>query len=151
MRALIIVDVQNDFCEGGSLAVAGYPIAVAWGAPLALGVAVMALQALHDDTESGEGDLVFCTATGHPLDAATVRRFFRAVCSAAGIGPGWTPRELRHTFVSLMSDSDVPLEKIAVLVGHSSSRTTETVYRHQLRPVITTGAEVMDQIFKPAS
>ncbi|MGH3262164.1 MAG: isochorismatase family protein, partial [Trebonia sp.] len=23
MRALIIVDVQNDFCEGGSLAVAG--------------------------------------------------------------------------------------------------------------------------------
>jgi rhamnose transport system permease protein len=28
----------------GSLAVAGYPIALAWGAPLALGVAVMALQ-----------------------------------------------------------------------------------------------------------
>ena len=23
MRALIVVDVQNDFCEGGSLAVAG--------------------------------------------------------------------------------------------------------------------------------
>ncbi|HEX9353423.1 MAG TPA: nicotinamidase, partial [Streptosporangiaceae bacterium] len=23
MRALVIVDVQNDFCEGGSLAVAG--------------------------------------------------------------------------------------------------------------------------------
>jgi integrase len=76
---------------------------------------------------------------------------FRRACRAARIGEQWTPRELRHSFVSLMSDSDVPLEKIAVLVGHSSSRTTETVYRHQLRPVITTGAEVMDQIFRPAS
>lgn len=25
-RALIVVDVQNDFCEGGSLAVAGVPM-----------------------------------------------------------------------------------------------------------------------------
>lgn len=25
-RALIVVDVQNDFCEGGSLAVAGAPM-----------------------------------------------------------------------------------------------------------------------------
>ena len=25
-RALIIVDVQNDFCEGGSLAVGGAPL-----------------------------------------------------------------------------------------------------------------------------
>ena len=29
----------------------------------------------------------------------------------------------------------------------SSSRTTETIYRHELRPVITTGADVMDKIF----
>ena len=28
-----------------------------------------------------------------------------------------------------------------------SSRTTETIYRHELRPVITTGADVMDRIF----
>src|SRR2546430_6045493 len=33
MRALIIVDVQNDFCEGGSLAVAG-------GAEVAAGISV---------------------------------------------------------------------------------------------------------------
>jgi hypothetical protein len=30
---------------------------------------------------------------------------------------------------------------------HASSRTTETIYRHELRPVITTGADVMDKIF----
>ena len=75
-----------------------------------------------------------------------MRRSFRAVCRAAGIGPDWTPRELRHTFVSLMSDSDVAVEEIARLVGHASSKVTETVYRHQLRPVLTTGAEKMDAL-----
>ena len=48
-------------------------------------------------------DLVFSTRTGAALDAANVRREFRAACKAAGIGANWTPRELRHSFVSLMS------------------------------------------------
>ena len=42
------------------------------------------------------------------------------------------------------------MEEIAWLAGHASSRTTETVYRHELRPVITTGADVMDRIFAAA-
>ena len=41
----------------------------------------------------------------------------------------------------------VPVEAIARLAGHASTRTTEVVYRRELRPVITTGAQVMDQIF----
>lgn len=44
---------------------------------------VAALQALHDETEPGEKDLVFCTAAGRPLDAANVRRSFRAVCGGS--------------------------------------------------------------------
>jgi integrase len=83
-----------------------------------------------------------------PLDAANVRREFRAACKAANIGQHWTPRELRHSFVSLMSSSGVPVEEIARLAGHSSTRTTEVVYRRELRPVLTTGAEAMDRIFK---
>ena len=52
------------------------------------------------------------------------------VVAAAGLDPHeWTPRELRHSFVSLLSDADVPIEQISRLVGHSSSTTTETVYR----------------------
>jgi hypothetical protein len=43
----------------------------------------------------------------------------------------------------------LPVEEIARLGGHASSRTTEVIYRRELRPVITTGAEVMDQIFRP--
>jgi len=97
--------------------------------------------------EWSDQDLVFCTRTGRPLDAANVRREFRGVCRAAGIGEHWTPRELRHSFVSLMSHSGVPVEEIARLAGHSSSRTTEVVYRRELRPILTTGAEAMDRLF----
>jgi integrase len=93
-------------------------------------------------------DLVFATRTGAALDAANVRREFRAVCKAANIGQHWTPRELRHSFVSLMSSTGVPVEEIARLAGHTSTRTTEVVYRRELRPVLTTGAEIMDSLFK---
>ena len=58
------------------------------------------------------------------------------------------PKELRTSFVSMMSYQGVPVEEIARLAGHASSRTTEVIYRRELRPVITTGAEVMDQIFR---
>jgi hypothetical protein len=65
----------------------------------------------------------------------------------SGIAEEWTPRELRHTFVSLLSDNGMAIEEISRLVGHSSSNVTETVYRHQIRPVINVGAEAMDKIF----
>jgi integrase len=91
--------------------------------------------------------LVFTTHRGAALDAANVRKMFKRVCTAAGIGDGWTPRELRTSFVSLLSHHGVSIEEIARLVGHASTRTTEIVYRRELRPVITTGAEIMDQLF----
>ena len=92
-------------------------------------------------------DLVFSTRTGGALDAANVRREFKAACRAAKLGEHWTPRELRHSFVSLMSVSGVPVEEIARLAGHSNTRTTEVVYRRELRPVLTAGAEAMDRLF----
>jgi integrase len=55
---------------------------------------------------------------------------------------------MRHSFVSLLSDSGVRIEDIARLVGHArGSEVTETVYRHQIRPVLVAGAEVMDRLF----
>ena len=91
--------------------------------------------------------LVFTTHHGAALDAGNVRKMFKRVCDEAGIGDNWTPRELRTSFVSLMSHHGVSIEEIARLAGHASTRTTEIVYRRELRPVITTGAEIMDQLF----
>ena len=91
--------------------------------------------------------LVFTTTLGTLLGAGNVRRQFKAICKTAGIGSSWAPRELRTSFVSLLSASGVPVEEIARLAGHSSSRTTEVIYRRELRPVLVKGAEVMDQLF----
>ncbi|MFI6455557.1 hypothetical protein ACIBF6_28825 [Streptosporangium amethystogenes] len=33
-------------------------------------------------------------------------------------GTDWTPRETRNSFISLLSDSGVPIEDISRLVGH---------------------------------
>jgi integrase len=91
--------------------------------------------------------LVFASLVGTPLDASHVRRAFKPITKNAGLGENWTPRELRHSFVSIMSDNGVPIETIADLVGHASTAVTEEVYRHQLKPVITRGAETMNTIF----
>jgi integrase len=104
-------------------------------------------EAAGDDWQ--ETGLVFATRRGTELDAHNVRRDFRKVIKAAGLVPGgWTPREMRHSFVSLLSDNGVPLEDIARLVGHSGTSITETVYRKQIRPVLIEGAGAMDLIFK---
>jgi len=54
---------------------------------------------------------------------------------------------MRHTFVSLLSFSGMPLEDIANLVGHKGTAATETVYRMVIVPELRRGAEVMDQLF----
>ena len=95
-----------------------------------------------------ETGLVFASNVGTQLDASNVRRAFCKVVHDAGLDEtAWTPRELRHSFVSLLSSSGVPIEDIARLVGHANTRTTEKVYRKELRPVLTRGAAAMDEIF----
>ena len=96
-----------------------------------------------------EHGLVLTTSAGTAYESHTLRRDFRRVTAAAGLGARWVPKELRTSFVSMMSYQGVPVEEIARLAGHASSRTTEVIYRRELRPVITTGAEVMNQIFRP--
>jgi integrase len=94
-----------------------------------------------------EYGLVFASRIGTPLSANNVIRAFRLITKKAGLGEDWVPREMRHTFVSVLSANGVPVENIALLVGHDRSATTETVYRHEIRPALIQGAEVMDKIF----
>ena len=92
--------------------------------------------------------LVFTTTVGSMLDQHNIRREFRQITRAAGLGDDWVPRELRHTFVIIrFSAGGVPIEEIARAAGHKRTSTTELVYRRELRPVITTGAELMDKVF----
>lgn len=87
--------------------------------------------------------IVFASESGTQLDAANIRRSYRAITEAAGLREGWVPRWLRHTYVSLESDSGRPLREIADAVGHATTKTTELVYRDQLQPVIRASAGTM--------
>jgi site-specific recombinase XerD len=105
-----------------------------------------------DRTKAGkrwqENGLVFASTVGTELNPRNVSRLFREVLDQAEMkGSEWTPREMRHSFVSLLSDSGVPIENISRLVGHSGTAVTEMVYRFQIRPVLEDGATAMNEIF----
>jgi hypothetical protein len=51
----------------------------------------------------------------------------------------------------MLSADGVATEDISHLAGHSSNRTTERVYRLELRPVFKTGAECMGRILSQRS
>jgi integrase len=89
--------------------------------------------------------LVFTTATGRPIDASNLRRYFRQACKRAGIGR-WTPYEMRHSAASLMSAAGVPLEHVADVLGHDSTRMAALVYRHVLAPTVEAGAAPMQAL-----
>jgi hypothetical protein len=76
---------------------------------------------------------VFTTRLGTAMDAANVRRDFRrALALVPGLKPEeWTPRELRHSFVSLLSDAGVPIEDVSRLVvtAAPASRNSSTGIR----------------------
>jgi site-specific recombinase XerC len=55
-----------------------------------------------------DGGLVITSAVGTSLDASHVQRAFKKICEDAGIGPDWTPRELRHTFAETAAGSPKP-------------------------------------------
>ena len=97
-----------------------------------LGLPQLAVQALRehhklqmaDRLKAGalwqDNGLVFALSIGTPLDRHNVLREFRKITAAAGLGTDWVPRELRHTFVSLLSSDGMPIEDIADLVGHKA-------------------------------
>ena len=124
-----------------------------------LGLPAAAVQALRawSGSQAGErlaaGDgwqdtgLVFTSHLGAALDAGNVRKMFKRICTEAGDRGRLDPARAAH---HLRQPDEPPrrrIEEIARLVGHASTRTTEIVYRRELRPVITTGAEIMDELF----
>jgi site-specific recombinase XerD len=88
---------------------------------------------------------VFCTQNGTPISISNLRRAFRTLCKSAGLGEEWTTYELRHSFVSLVSDRIDDLTKVADLAGHVDTRTTQG-YRHAVRPSLPHAIDAWDQL-----
>jgi hypothetical protein len=89
---------------------------------------------------------VFTTDGGNPMDRHDMAQRFQRLCLRAGIGDHWVPRELRTSYASAMSAAGVPVEMIGHTMGHSTTATTERVYRKELRPVLREGGHVMNEL-----
>ena len=72
-------------------------------------------------------DLVFCREDGTPLDRWQVRREFAVITRAAGLGEEWAPRELRHSFVSILQRPRRPHR------GHQRPGRPQRHNRHRVR------------------
>jgi integrase len=99
---------------------------------------------------SGLG-LVFGDNAGRLVWPQKAGETFQALCEKAGIGKDWQLRELRHSFVSQMSQAGVDVEVIADHVGHVNSNVTRSVYRHQLADQMGTAAVVFDKLYGEGS
>ncbi|MEU6263911.1 hypothetical protein [Saccharopolyspora shandongensis] len=80
----------------------------------------------------------------HAPAAARLRTAAGLATHAAGLDAPRDAAQLRLRDVG----TEVPVEDIARLVGHSGTRVTELVYRKQIRPMIVEGATAMDSIFQ---
>jgi integrase len=90
--------------------------------------------------------LVFQTGLGTLLRSANLRRGLRQVTEAAGLGR-WHPDELRHSAVSVLSAAGVPLEDVADVLGHTSTRVTSSVHRHRTTPTVEAAVAPMNPLF----
>lgn len=88
-------------------------------------------------TEVGEGLLV-TAPNGAPVWPSTVRAELTKVARHAGVGP-ISPNELRHTAATRMADAGIPPHVVADVLGHTSTRMVDAVYRH--RPAVIRGAD----------
>ena len=103
-------------------------------------------EAAGEAWDQGWPDVVFTSLVGTPLDPSNVRRMFKELTNSAGLGE-WSPNELRHSCVSILSSQGVPLEEIADVMGHDGTRMTSQVYRHIVTPSIGAAAGPMEEVF----
>ena len=71
-----------------------------------------------------KGEYVFTNTDGRPLTRHVVQGLFRRACVKAEI-TGFRFHDLRHEYGSRLGDRDVNLKKIALLMGHSTTKHTE--------------------------
>jgi hypothetical protein len=99
----------------------------------------------HDDQINPSVPFIDLPADHHPACISDVPGDHAGRRAGHRVGAA---RDAAYVRVAATSSArGVPVEAIALLAGHNQTSTTELVYRHQIVPALTRGAEVMDQIF----
>lgn len=109
----------------------------------------MALQALLDIKASHKYDpngyILPGTHTDKPITYVTAHGAFKRIIKQAGI-EDCSIHSLRHTFVSLMINNNIPIPLVADMVGHTNINTTMKVYTHLLKETQRKSMEVIKNL-----
>lgn len=81
--------------------------------------------------------------TYHGQPVANIKHAFATACGNAGL-EDVTPHTLRHTAATWMTMAGVPFPVIARYLGHSDSRTTETIYAHHASDYLEAARRALD-------
>lgn len=93
--------------------------------------------------------LVFALEDGTPLRPDTISKTFDAKADVAGL-PSIRLHDMRHGAASLMLAAGVPVETVAMILGHGSPAVTRQVYAHVLREPARVGLEAAAALVRPA-
>ncbi len=85
-------------------------------------------------------DLLFAKDNGNPIRPDRVSKDFKDLAAAAGLPPVKL-HEQRHGACSLLLAAGVPVETVAMILGHASPAVTRAVYAHVLRGPARVGME----------
>jgi integrase len=109
----------------------------------------MALQALLDIKATHKYDpngyILPGTHTDKPITYVTAHGAFKRIIKQAGI-EDCSIHSLRHTFVSLMINNNIPIPLVADMVGHTNINTTMKVYTHLLKETQRKSMEVIKNL-----
>lgn len=83
-------------------------------------------KAIQGDKWVGEDNL-FIAKNGKRLHPTTIRNWTDQVLQKAGL-PHYSVHSLRHTYITLMVNAEIPITTVSKRVGHSKSSTTLNVY-----------------------
>jgi integrase len=96
-----------------------------------------------------ETGLVFPNRVGGPMNPSNLyHREYKPLLKRSGLeSEGFTFHSLRHTFASVLCNSDVHAKKIQTLMGHSSITQTMDTYSHLMRGIGDDAVGELDEAF----
>lgn len=115
----------------------------------AVGVEALRAQRATQDADLGErprpiDGLVFTSERGNPLHAENMSKLLATDLAAAGL-PRVTCHDLRHACATLLYSMGIPMPTISDMLGHSSTRVTDAIYRHRVPELQQAAADAMQR------
>ena len=93
--------------------------------------------------EWADGDLVFCTGEGKPINPNNLYRNFAAIIDRAGV-PTIRLHDLRHTHATLLLSAGTPIKAVSERLGHAKTSITLDTYAHVLPDMQDRAVEAID-------